>query len=127
MTEDIQARDTFLRLFLDQSPGPQFNIPPEYMWYANFLECRFKISWTNLIQPSLVGIHSTVTAPFPRELAIAYRLLFIVAQKLMDESAIALTDILDELHKAKLLQIQSDGTRDVPAQLVFAAVGWLSK
>jgi len=109
------------------SPTP-LKSPEIQLWYARYLEHKAVSAWVSLIQPAIVGIQSTVSARSPAEQAIVYRVLGIVAEGSMQKQKdLSLSDILDKLDSARLLKIQPDGERDIATQLVFSAVGWLSK
>jgi hypothetical protein len=89
--------------------------PEPCLWYASFLESKFRSAWVSLLLPTIVGLYDTSNEPRPDEIAAAYRV--------MTKTAI---DVVDELINQHILT-ENDEERAVPNQLVFTAIGLLSK
>jgi hypothetical protein len=87
---------------------------------------RFKETW-HLLAPSLVGLADNSSQPRPGELVIVYSFVLAVALLFSTKKNIALVEIVDELDNNNLFKPQMDGERAKPNQIVFAAIGWLSK
>lgn len=147
---DVTARDEFLLLLLGTN-GAENGLPPPCLWYAKFLECRFGIAWPRLIRPALRGVQDFTNEPQAGEIGLAYNFLAVAAKSLQpregDALPLAMVDIVDQLFNGRFIKEQrarsqddqdnriveerdgeqSDGERAIPNQLVFAAIGWLSK
>jgi hypothetical protein len=87
---------------------------------------RFKETW-HLLAPSLVGLGDSSPEPRPGDLVTVYNFVLAVALLLSVKKNIALVEFVDELDNNNLLKPQLDNERAKPNQIVFAAVGWLSK
>jgi len=96
-------------------------------WYAKFLECRFRGAWTTSIREALRHVGNFTNEPLPDEIGVVYGFMSIVAKSLLESRHLSMIDIVDEAYNLRLLKDQIDGRREIPNQLVFAAVGWLSK
>ncbi len=131
--------------------GTENILSPPCLWYARFLECRFGIAWPRLIRPALKGVQDLTNEPQQGEIAIAYRFLAVAAKSLQplegEGLPLAMVDIVDQLFNGQLIKEQKiriqenneqrideerdgeqgDGERAIPNQLVFSAIGWLSK
>ena len=97
------------------------------VWYAKFLESRYRGAWTTVIREALRDLWDFSNEPRPDEIGVVYRFMSIVAESLLGIRGLAMVDIVDQVANLRLLKDQRDGERAVPNQLVFAAVGWLSK
>jgi hypothetical protein len=95
-------------------------------WYSRHLQMRFKETW-HLLAPSLEGLADDSSEPRPGDLVIVYNFVLAVALLLSVKKNIALVEFVDELDNNNLLKPQLDDERAKPNQIVFAAVGWLSK
>lgn len=106
-------------------------------WYSNLLESKFNESWTSLLRPCLEGLDEFSSGPRSGDLAIIYKFMRVVAETLMNKEEMALVDVVDALDNRQLLKSndpsEEDGEhensegREIPNQLAFAAMGWLSK
>ena len=129
--KDLEERNAFFALILGSSEDEaQKPWPPskECIWFASYLENKFRNSWTSLLCPCLVGLKTTITEPDPDEIARAYKFMALTADLLRSKRQLALSQIPDAMDNPpdRMLREQDDnGQRLVPAQLAFAAVGWL--
>lgn len=129
-TEEDTARDGFLKsVFSHWSDAKsKQKHSAEYQWYITFLDAKFGQVWTALLKPVLVGIDSEAPPGHPREIAIIYQFLTVVATKLKGGTGLAMIEIVDALQFAtpSLIKEEEDGNRDLANQLTFRAVSWLS-
>ena len=95
-------------------------------WYSRHLQMRFRMIW-HLLAPSLQGLVDDSTEPRPGDLVIVYNFVLEVALLLSKKKNIALVEFVDELDNNGMLKAQMDDERAKPNQIVFAALGWLSK
>lgn len=95
-------------------------------WYTAFLETKYRNQWGPLCC-ALKGLPDNSVAPQPGELATVYRFVIAVAELLKTKRNLALVEIVDHLDNSDLLKPQMDDQRAIPNQMVFAAIGWLSK
>jgi hypothetical protein len=131
---DRAAQNEFFKIILgpDSSSLPVTETErlsaPCVLWYAKFLEGRFRGSWTTLLRPALVGLNDMSNDPLPDEIGVVYRFMSVVAELLLATKGLEMVGIVDELDiKLRLFKPQPDGERPIPNQLVFAAIGWLSR
>ena len=95
-------------------------------WYVGFLEVKFDEVWTTLLRNTLVGLSTDSPYPQGPDKEVIYRFLTSVARLLEQKKELALSDFVDDLDNDELLK-ESDEDRSCPKQLIFAAIGWLSK
>ena len=95
-------------------------------WYSRHLQLKFLQTW-HLLAPSLAGLENDSAEPRPGDLVIVYNFVLKVAEILSTRPKVALVEFVDELNNENLLKPQLDEERAMPNQIVFAAVGWLSK
>ena len=129
---DLTGQDEFLKVILLQdnaslSPAEAKSLPACVAWYGKYLECRFNSAWTTLVKQTLEGVSNSRIAARPKDINLIYNFISIVAKLLLEVKGLAMVEIVDELANLHLLKDQKDGERAIPNQLVFAAVGWLSK
>jgi hypothetical protein len=98
-------------------------------WYTAFLETKYRNQWEPLCcaLKGLPDLPDRSVAPQPGELATVYRFVIAVAELLKTKRNLALVEIVDHLDNSDLLKPQLDDQRAIPNQVVFAAIGWLSK
>jgi hypothetical protein len=131
---DRAARDEFFKIILSQDGPPLALVneaerlsSPCVVWYAKFLECRYRGAWTTVTREALRNLGDGSNEPQPDEIGVVYRFMSVVAKSLLEIRNLSMSDIVDQAHSLRLLKDQRDTERAVPNQLVFAAVGWLSK
>lgn len=95
-------------------------------WYTQYLLFQFRSQWHQL-KTALAGLDEDSLYPQPGELGTVYDFMLIVAKLLKDQKDLTLVDVVDELDNDNMLKPQLDEERAVPNQIVFAALGWLSK
>jgi hypothetical protein len=105
---------------------PKGSLRAACSWYSRHLQMKFKETWHSVV-PSLVGLEDESSEPRPGDLVIVYKFVLAVAELLSTRPHIAMVEIVDELDNNDLLKPQLDEERAKPNQIVFAAVGWLSK
>jgi hypothetical protein len=133
---DLVARNAFFRVILHRD---DVTLSPKeeaerlsascVVWYSKFLECRFKGAWTTVTRDALENLSPTVNVPQLGEIGTAYNFMSVVARLLLKNGykGLAISEIVDAADNLKLFKDQKDEERLNPTQLVFAAVGWLSK
>jgi hypothetical protein len=82
-------------------------------------------AWVTLIQPLLLNVDTAAELPSDGDLEVAFQMLAVIVSQL-ERQALAMTEIVDELYNCKLLKY-TDAERGLANQLVFAAIGWISK
>lgn len=95
-------------------------------WYTAFLETKYRSHWEPLCR-ALKGLPDRSAAPQPGDLVTVYGFMIAVAELLKTKRNLALVEIVDYLDNNNLLKPQLDDQRATPNQMVFAAIGWLSK
>jgi hypothetical protein len=105
---------------------PKGSLQRACQWYSRHLQMRFKETW-HLLAHSLVGLADNSSGPRPEDLVIVYNFVLAVSDLLSVRKNIALVEFVDELDNNNLLKPQMDDERAKPNQIVFAAIGWLSK
>ncbi len=131
---DRNARDDFFKIIIGLDGSP---LPPEeeaerpsaacVAWFAKFLECRFRASWTTVMREALRDLWDLSNAPRPDEIGKVYSFMSVVAKSLFEVRGLAMVQIVDAVGNLGLLKDLRDPERAIPNQLVFAAVGWLSE
>lgn len=100
-------------------------------WFTRFLEGRFRASWAPLIVPALAGLDTLSTEPQLDDLVIVYDFMSEVAHHLLSAEKPIIEEVVDKIDldptRARKHAADPDKGRQVLSQLVFAAVGWLSK
>jgi hypothetical protein len=96
------------------------------LWYSRYLRSKFHSHW-HLLAPALVGLEDNSTAPASGDLVVVYEFVLAVAKLFKSKKDLALVEIVDELENRGLLKQQLDDERAIHNQIVFAALGWLSK
>jgi hypothetical protein len=80
-----------------------------------------------MTREALRNLWNLSNEPRPDETSVVYRFMSAVAKSLLEVRGLAMVEIVDEVANLHLLKDQNDEERAIPNQLVFAAVGWLSK
>jgi hypothetical protein len=129
---DQNARNDFFDKILNTRfpvTGDESKPEQHIVWYAKFLECRFRGSWITVTREALRNLSPTSIGPQPGEIGTVYNFLSVVAKMLLEDrrNGLAMIDVVDEADNLQLFKDQRDVERAIPNQLVFAAVGWLSK
>jgi hypothetical protein len=96
-----------------------------WKWYLLFLERKIRVAWVPLFRPILQNINEYAYAPCDDDMAMGMRVLTAIALDLR-RSEIALVEIVDGLYNQDLLK-ETDVERSVACQMVFVALGWISK
>ncbi len=94
-------------------------------WYLSFLQSRIRESWVPLFLPILVDINEASYSPVETDFAAAMRVLTVIVTELQQQNS-ALVEIVNALYIQNLLK-EIDIDRSHASQLVFAAIGWISK
>jgi len=105
---------------------PRGSLKDSCAWYTNFLEERFISQWESLCC-ALKGLPDQPVTPQIGEIAIVYAFVIAVAELLKTKRDVALVEIVDHLDNSDFLKLQLDDQRAAPNQIVFAAIGWLSR
>jgi hypothetical protein len=133
---DRVARNIFFKVILHQTGVTLSPIEeaerlsaPCVVWYGKFLECRFKGAWTTVTREALRSLSPTFNEPRPGEIGVVYNFMSVAAKLLLEDGhrGLAMVDIVDQADNLHLFKDQKDAQRATPNQLVFAAIGWLSK
>jgi hypothetical protein len=95
------------------------------LWYDRYLQSKFYHHW-HLLGLALVGLEDNSKTPAPGDLVHVYSFAIEVAKLLKTRRNLALVEIVDELDNQNMLKPQMDGEREIPNQIVFATLGWLS-
>jgi hypothetical protein len=96
-----------------------------WKWYFHFLELKIREAWVPLFRPILKNINDYAYAPHDDDMAIGMRVLTAIALDLRT-SGICLIQIVDGLYNQDLLK-ENDVERSAACQMVFVALGWISK
>jgi hypothetical protein len=96
-----------------------------WKWYFHFLECKIKEAWAPLFHPILKNIDGYVYTPRDDDMAIGMQVLTAIVLNLQ-QSDLSLIEIVDGLYNRYLLK-EVDVDRSTACQMVFAALGWISK
>jgi hypothetical protein len=122
---ELQLRNSLLFLMV----GDQVlkgSLSDSCAWFTEFLEGRYRIQWQPLCR-ALKGLPDQSAEPQRGEFAVAYKFVVAVAELLKTKRDLALVEIVDHLDNGGFLKPQLDDQRAIPNQIVFAAIGWLSK
>jgi hypothetical protein len=113
---DCAARDEFFEILLSQDGAPlplaaaDSLLKSCVVWYAKFLECRFKGAWTSTTREALKGLWDLSNEPRPNEIGVVYRFMAVVAKGFLESGqGLAMIDIADELGNQGLLKDQKMG------------------
>jgi hypothetical protein len=134
---DIAARNAFFKVILHQDDA-QLSTEEEAKllsaacveWYGKFLECRFRGAWTMVLREALRNLKPRFNEPQLGEIGTVYNFMSVVAKLLLEDGrkGLAISEISDEAGNLRMFkEDETDVERKIPNQLVFAAVGWLSK
>jgi hypothetical protein len=96
------------------------------VWYTKFLEEKVRSHWQQLCR-ALKALPDQSVAPRKGELAAVYSFILAVAELLKTKRDLALVEVVDHLDNNDFLKPQLDDQRAIPNQMVFAAIGWLSR
>jgi len=83
-----------------------------------------------VIREALRNLSPRFNEPQPGEIGTVYNFMSVVAKFLLedDRKGLAISEISDEADNSRMFkEDKTDVERKIPNQLVFAAVGWLSK
>jgi hypothetical protein len=122
--EDLQARLDFFKVILERENDDSFELNPTCLWYARFLECKFRASWTILLRPALEGSNKQHNDLQHGDYSRAYTFLSIVAKMMLQGDSLTIVEVSDFLGNERMLTDDND-ERAIPNQLIFSAVGWL--
>lgn len=131
---DDQAREEFFVLIRGKRASTD-SLEDACRWYSGFLESKFEEVWIPLLRSCLFGLDAGAVEMGRGDLAIVYKFMKAVAEKLMHKENIALVDVVDSVANLGYLkdeEFSEDEEHDLPEeralpnQLAFAALGWLS-
>ena len=114
--------------FLFALTGERFRPPTlevACQWYTLFLESKIRESWVPLFQPVLINAHLASDTPSNKDLSWAFKMLTTMLA-VLEKDDLALIEVVDELYNVKILE-EADPDRSQASQLIFAALGWISK
>lgn len=114
--------------FLFALTGERFRPPTlevACQWYTSFLESKIRESWVPLFQPVLINAHLASDTPSNKDLSWAFKMLTTMLA-VLEKDDLALIEVVDELYNVKILE-EADPDRSQASQLIFAALGWISK
>jgi hypothetical protein len=94
-------------------------------WFLAFLEFKIIEAWNTLLAPVLANVNPKVTSPSRDDICFAFQFLEAVVSQL-DRKEVALVEVVDAMYNRGLLH-DTDDDRSKADQLVFAALGWISK
>ena len=133
---DLAARNAFLKVVLHQhdvnlstTEEADRLSAPFVVCYSKFLEWRFRGAWTTVTREALRNLGPTFNGAQPGEIGTVYNFMSVVAKLLLEKGhrEFAISEISDQAANLHLFKDQKDVKREIPNQLVFAAVGWLGK
>jgi len=134
---DLTARNAIFKVLLCQD-GAQLSAEdeadclsaPYVVWYGKFLECRFRGAWAMVIRDALSNLGPIFNEPQLGEIGTVYNFMCEVAKLLLEDGhkELAISEISDEADNLHLFkEDKTDRERNIPNQLGFIAVGWLSR
>jgi hypothetical protein len=126
LTDAEMKRQDSLILFIVGDQLVKGSLATSCLWYSRYLRSKFYHHW-HLLAPALTGLEDNSVAPASGDLVVVYDFVIEVAKLFKSRKDVALVEIVDELDNRNLLKPQMDEERAIPNQIVFAALGWLSK